>query len=241
MRQVAPPAVFLVVFAAVALAQPPTQAASQAPQAPQVQQAPPMPASPRGSAATQVGGRWVEPTTPGGAPRYTDGKWITVDYGRPILRGRTNIFGTGADYGKKVNSGAPVWRAGANQTTRFKTDVPLVIGGKTLPAGEYSLFVELAPKSWTLILSTEPFQQKYRPEEQDRNLGRLQLRPEVRCPARAHDARKRRDVGRSVHDPVRRRHGDGRQADAALGARRRDRAVHGGEVGSTARTTRLPG
>ena len=120
-----------------------------------------MPASPRGSAATQVGGKWVPPTDANGAPRYTDGKWITVDYGRPILRGRTNIFGTGADYGKKVNDDAPVWRAGANQTTRFKTEVPLVIGGKTLPAGEYSLFVELAPKAWTLILSTEPFQQKY--------------------------------------------------------------------------------
>jgi hypothetical protein len=154
-------AVFLVVFAAVALAQQSTPATPQASQTPQAQQAPRMPASPRGSAATQIGGRWADPATPGGAARYTDGKWITVDYGRPILRGRTNIFGTAADYGKKVNDDAPVWRAGANQTTRLKTEVPLVIGGKTLPAGEYSLFVELTPTSWTLILSTEPFQQKY--------------------------------------------------------------------------------
>jgi hypothetical protein len=180
MRRIASLAVFLVVFAAVALAQQATQPASQATQAaqaPQAQQAPRMPASPRGSAATQIGGRWVEPTTPGGAPRYTDGKWITVDYGRPILRGRTNIFGSAADYGKKVNDDAPVWRAGANQTTRFKTEVPLVIGGKTLPAGEYSLFVELAPKSWTLILSTEPFQQKYDPNNKTETWGAYNYDP----------------------------------------------------------------
>ena len=48
-----------------------------------------------------------------------------------------------------------------NQTTRFKTEVPLVVAGKTLPAGEYSLFVDLKPGAWTFVLSTEPFQQKY--------------------------------------------------------------------------------
>src|SRR5512137_2209973 len=56
---------------------------------------PPMPASPRGTAATQVGGKWVE-AKPGDAPRYREGKWIVVDYGRPILRDRKDIFGTAA-------------------------------------------------------------------------------------------------------------------------------------------------
>ncbi len=155
MRRLSSLGVILVVLAAVALAQ----------------QAPRMPMSPRGSAATQVGGAWVKPTTPEGESRYTDGKWITVDYGRPILRGRANIFGTGADYGKAVYAGAPVWRAGANQTTRLNTEVPLVIAGKKLPAGEYSLFVELAPKGWTLILSTQPFQQKYDPKNETETWG----------------------------------------------------------------------
>jgi hypothetical protein len=177
MKRIASLTVFLVVLAAFASAQQPAQPAPQASGAPQAQQAPRMPASPRGSAATQVGGRWVAATDPAGAPRYTDGKWITVDYGRPILRGRTNIFGTGADYGKKVNDDAPVWRAGANQTTRFKTEVPLVIGGKRLPAGEYSLFVELAPKAWTLILSTEPFQQKYDPNNKTETWGAYNYDP----------------------------------------------------------------
>src|SRR5579859_797558 len=74
------------------------------------------PLSPHGTAATQVGGKWANDAQ--GQSRYSDGKWIEVDYSRPILRGRADIFGSGADYGKKVTAGAPVWRAGANQTTK---------------------------------------------------------------------------------------------------------------------------
>ena len=76
-----------------------------------------------------------------------------------------------------MNDDAPVWRAGANQTTRFKTEVPLVIGGKTLPPGEYSLFVELKPAAWTLILSTEPSQQKYDPNNKTETWGAYNYDP----------------------------------------------------------------
>jgi hypothetical protein len=170
MRKIASLAALFAFISALALAQQPAPQPSQTP-APQAQQAPRLPASPRGIAATQVAGKWVESTTAGAAPRYTDGKWITIDYGRPILRGRPNIFGAGADYGKKVNDDSPVWRAGANQTTRLKTEVPLVIGTKTLPAGEYSVFIDLKPTRWTLILSTQPFQQKYDPSNKTETWG----------------------------------------------------------------------
>jgi len=117
-------------------------------------------ASPAGTAATQIGGKYVEVQ---GGQRYQDGKWIEVTYSRPIKRGRQNLFGAGADYGKAVSDDSPVWRAGANQTTRFKTEVPLVFDGKTLPAGEYSVFVELKENAWTLIFSNWPAQEKYDP------------------------------------------------------------------------------
>ena len=98
-------------------------------------------ASPAGTAATQVG------------PKYS--KWIEVAYSRPILRGRADIFGSGATYGKGILAGAPIWRAGANVSTRLKTEVPLVIGGKTVPAGEYSVFIDIkGEKDWTLVLSS---------------------------------------------------------------------------------------
>jgi hypothetical protein len=169
--------------------------AQQAPPAPQTSpgqqmqkpaQAPRLPASPPGQSATQVGGKWATP--PGSdEATYTGGKWIVVDYGRPILRGRKNIFGSGADYGKMVNSGAPVWRAGANVTTRLRTEVPLVFGDKTLPAGEYSVFVDLKPAAWTLIVSNQPYQRKYDPANKTDTWGSFNYDPKfdlLRVPMR---------------------------------------------------------
>ncbi len=128
------------------------------------------PLSPTGTAATMVGGTWGAPDKEG-ERRYTGGKWIEVTYGRPMLRGRTDVFGKGADYGKAVNAGAPVWRAGANQTTKLKTEVPLEIGGKKLAPGEYDVFVELKEAGWTLILSTQPTQEKYDPNDKTKIWG----------------------------------------------------------------------
>jgi hypothetical protein len=103
------------------------------------------PASPEGTAATQVNNQWIE-----------------IIYGRPILRGRTGIFGSGADYGQKLNDGGPVWRAGANLTTALRTEAPLEIAGKRVPAGEYAVLIELkSEKDWTFILSTQPRQKAY--------------------------------------------------------------------------------
>ena len=141
-------------------------------------QPPRRPASPPGVAQTQVGGKWVTPTDkPGAAPRYQDGKWIEVTYGRPILRGRENIFGKGADYGKAISDEAPVWRAGANLTTRIMTEAPLVFEGKSLPAGEYSMFVDLKEGSWTLIFSKQPVQQKYDPNDKVNTFGAYNYDP----------------------------------------------------------------
>lgn len=116
------------------------------------------PLSAPGTASTQIGGEWVKGER---GMSYQGGKWVEVTYNRPILRQRENIFGSGAEYGKALYAGAPVWRAGANQSTRFKTEAALNFGGKTLPAGEYSVFVELGEKEWTLIFSSWDAQQKF--------------------------------------------------------------------------------
>lgn len=122
-----------------------------------------LPPSPQGQASVQVGGRWEK--TPTGGQRYVDGKWIVVDYGRPLLRGRASIFGAGADYGKTISDGSPVWRMGANDTTRLTTQAPLSIGGKTLAPGVYNAFAELKAGAWKLVLSTQPRQPKYDPND----------------------------------------------------------------------------
>jgi hypothetical protein len=115
------------------------------------------PASPPGSAAVQVGGKYV-PGQEG--PVYQGGKWIEVTFGRPIKRGR-DLWGSGANYGRQLNNGAPVWRAGANVSTRLRTEVPLVVNGKTIAAGEYSLFIDTkSATDWTLIVSSWAAQTK---------------------------------------------------------------------------------
>lgn len=123
---------------------------------------PARPASPRGTAAIELGGSYVKAQN---GMQYSGGKWIEISYGRPILRGRQNMFGAGADYGKALLAGAPIWRAGADVTTRLKTEVPLSIGGKTLAPGEYSLFIELKENNWTFVVSTWPPMDKFDPVE----------------------------------------------------------------------------
>jgi hypothetical protein len=133
------------------------------------------PLSPAGSAQAQVLGKWVQGDRPAftlGRGRYEGGKWIEISYGRPLKRER-DLFGSGADYGKAVNDvgtpelpAPPVWRAGANVTTRINTEVPLIIGDQTVPAGEYSLFIDLkSPQEWTLIVSAWPVQAKFDPKD----------------------------------------------------------------------------
>ena len=132
------------------------------------------PMSPDGSAQAQVLGKWTKGDRPAftlGRETYQGGKWIEITYGRPLQRGR-DLFGSGANYGKAANDvGAPgfppppVWRAGANVSTRLKTEVPLVFDDKTVPAGEYTLFIDLKPAQWTLIVSNWPAQQKFDPQD----------------------------------------------------------------------------
>ena len=138
------------------------------------QQATARPASPEGSAQVQVLGTWTKGERPAftlGRETYQNGKWIEITHGRPLQRGR-DLFGSGANYGKAANDvGAqgfpapPVWRAGANRSTRLKTEVPLMIGGKSVPAGEYSLFIDLKLPEWTLIISNWPAQSTFDPKD----------------------------------------------------------------------------
>ena len=123
------------------------------------------PMSPRGSSAVQVKGTWTNPgkqTFAAGGGTYENGKWIEITYGRPILRGR-DVFGRGADYGKSLLIGAPIWRAGADVSTQLNTEVPLVIGGTTVPPGTYTVFVDLKEGNWTFVVSKLVAQKAYDP------------------------------------------------------------------------------
>jgi hypothetical protein len=140
------------------------------------------PASPAGGSAAQVGGKYV-PSSDG--PVYQGGKWIEVTFGRPIKRGRDVFGGTGENYGKVANPDAPIWRAGANVTTQLKTEVPLVINGKTVSPGAYTMFIDIKPNSWTLVVSKWVAQTRYDPNNKTEIWGAYGYTPDkdvVRAP-----------------------------------------------------------
>jgi hypothetical protein len=160
MRRVVSVGIALVLAAAAAIAQQPAR-----------------PMSPEGSAQTQVLGKWTKgerPSFAAGRETYLGGRWIEITYGRPLQRGR-DLFGSGANYGKSLNDvgtanlpAPPVWRAGANVSTRLKSEVPLTFGTAKVPAGEYSLFIDLnSPSQWTLIISSWGAQAKFDPKDKN--------------------------------------------------------------------------
>src|SRR5437763_3935613 len=134
------------------------------------------PLSPAGTAAAQVGGKWT--TTSNGESTYTGGKWIEITYGRPIKRGRDVFGGEGDKYGKVANPDAPVWRAGANNSTQLITEVPLVVNNKTIAPGTYTMFIDLKPNNWTLIVSSIVAQKRYDPNNHNEIWGAYEYKPD---------------------------------------------------------------
>jgi hypothetical protein len=70
---------------------------------------------------------------------------VNISYSRPGVKGR-NIWGGLVPYSK-------VWRAGADEATRFTFSSDVMIEGKRLPAGSYSFFTIPGQKEWTLIFN----------------------------------------------------------------------------------------
>jgi tetratricopeptide (TPR) repeat protein len=70
---------------------------------------------------------------------------ITIDYHRPLVRGRKVFGGLIAD--------DQVWRAGANQNTIIEFSDPVSIEGQPLPKGIYGLHMIPGETSWIVIFS----------------------------------------------------------------------------------------
>ena len=86
--------------------------------------------------------------SPMGMARITLGDtYVRVVYNRPYKRGRNNIFGT-REAGAVVPFGER-WRTGANEATEISVTDDVLVGGKKLAAGTYSLFTTPGPDTWT--------------------------------------------------------------------------------------------
>jgi hypothetical protein len=90
---------------------------------------------------------------PATASATVGGKSITITYSSPRVNGREGKIYT-KDGLISHDPHYPVWRAGANAATTLKTDADLTIGDLNVPAGTYTLFVDISdPANWVLIVS----------------------------------------------------------------------------------------
>jgi hypothetical protein len=80
------------------------------------------------------------------------GKAITIKYCAPSVRGR-KIFG--ADGLVSKDPTYPAWRTGADNATALHTDADLVIGGVTVPKGDYTLYTLVNVSPWKLIINKQ--------------------------------------------------------------------------------------
>ncbi len=95
---------------------------------------------------------------------------ITVEYSRPVARGR-DLFGGIVRYGR-------IWNPGADSATRVIVSHDVLLDGHMLPAGRYSLWVIPNEAEWTIIFNrTADTWHSLYPGEQDDEL-RLTVRPE---------------------------------------------------------------
>ena len=86
----------------------------------------------------------------GAASGSVGGKKVTVDYGRPALKGRS------LDALLKDLPADRIWRAGENQVTTLATEGDLLVGGKPLAAGKYSVYVHAGEGgAWDLVLNKD--------------------------------------------------------------------------------------
>ncbi len=109
-------------------------------------------------AATTLSAQMMQHSGPPKSPPATasasiGGKTITIMYSSPRVRGREGkIFTTDGLISHDPHY--PVWRAGANAATTLKTDGDIMLGDLHVPAGTYTLFVDISnPAQWMLIVS----------------------------------------------------------------------------------------
>jgi hypothetical protein len=72
---------------------------------------------------------------------------ITIDYGKPSLKGRDML--------SQLQPGA-FWRMGMNQATVLTTPADLTFGSAKVPKGAYSLWLKLAaPEKYELVFNSQ--------------------------------------------------------------------------------------
>lgn len=93
------------------------------------------------------------PSPLGSASAHIGDAYVRIVFSRPYKRDRDNIFGT-KESGALVPYGER-WRTGANEATEITFNKALMIGGKKLAAGIYSVTTTPGADRWTVHFNSE--------------------------------------------------------------------------------------
>jgi hypothetical protein len=97
--------------------------------------------------ALMTGAGMAQNSERGSVKATINGAHISLDYGRPSLRGRDML--------KQIQPGQ-LWRIGAGAPTTLESDKELNFGGTIVPKGKHILLARLVePGKWTLVFSSK--------------------------------------------------------------------------------------
>lgn len=87
----------------------------------------------------------------GGSPHVRtewaiDGANISIEYGRPSLKGRTEA---------QLMPAGKIWRTGADEATTLKTDKSLMFGSTMVAPGTYTLYTLPGENGWQLVINKQ--------------------------------------------------------------------------------------
>lgn len=102
-----------------------------------------------------------------------DGTTLTMEYHRPVARGRDSLFGGVVKWDQP-------WTPGANWATTFEVDREVRLNGQVVPKGKYSVW--LIPRTegdWTLFLHrTSRLFHTQKPKDESGDVVRFDVVPE---------------------------------------------------------------
>ncbi|HEX5073561.1 MAG TPA: DUF2911 domain-containing protein [Gemmatimonadaceae bacterium] len=110
----------------------------------------------------------------GSVTQTVDGTTITIEYYRPVARGRTP-FPDVVHWGR-------MWTPGANWATTLDVDQPIRLNGNLLPKGKYSVWMIPQPDEWTVILNRDARRFHTQPPASSDEELRLTVKPATGAP-----------------------------------------------------------
>jgi hypothetical protein len=114
----------------------------------------------------------VKPSQHGTVTQQIADATITIDYDRPVARGR-DLFGALVPYDR-------VWCPGANECTTIKLSRDVLLNGQAVAAGTYTLWAKPGEKTWQMILNrAHPTFHTQHARVEDKDFLKLDIAPKA--------------------------------------------------------------